>query len=402
MSPPRLQRISRLHETPSRLMAVASATLLLGFAGDAQATECDSNDVDESMCDGGLANDICSLSGTGTTLSCDLAANDDDSTEGISVAAYLRSGYIEVAGSAGDSEDFCCRVAATGITRVEVLGTSIDDKIYLYCYSGSCFAPYDLTYTDVFLTGYVSGRGGADTIWGSESVHASYRDELRGDDGADTINAGAGDDLAQGGNDNDELNGEGGADEITGGTGDDEISGGNGDDTISGDADDDTLTGGEGDDTIRGGDDSDLISGGTGTDDIEGESGDDTIFGDGNWDLIHGGSGNDIVSGGDGDDIIHGDDGDDSIAGNNGSDEIYGDGNNDILCGDDENGTTDPDTLQGGPGNDTLWGPSANCAAGYYNTGSGGAGTDVVDNCSLPGYIAHEGGISSRPACPAP
>jgi len=68
------------------------------------------------------------------------------------------------------------------------------------------------------------------------------------------------------------------------------------DDTLTGDNNDNALRGGDGVDDINGGQGADMLSGGTGNDDLSGDAGDDVLFG---------GLGDDSLTGGAGDDTAH-------------------------------------------------------------------------------------------------
>jgi hypothetical protein len=72
----------------------------------------------------------------------------------------------------------------------------------------------------------------------------------RGNDGANLVYAGSGDDRVEGGGGDDRLLGQGGDDHLAGGLGDDYLDGGEGDDWLDGGAGDDLLYGGGGDDTF--------------------------------------------------------------------------------------------------------------------------------------------------------
>ncbi|MGR0187650.1 Calx-beta domain-containing protein [Azospirillum aestuarii] len=187
-----------------------------------------------------------------------------------------------------------------------------------------------------------------------------------GDDSAQTINLGPGDDTTRGG---------GGNDVVASTTGRDLLAGDAGNDTLHGGDDDDTLLGGDDDDVVGGGNGNDLLSGDAGNDWLMGEDGNDTaIGGDGNDvlfgmngnDLLTGDAGNDTLVGGDGDDSILGGVGDDLIGGGAGDDLIDGGDGNDALVGEDGN-----DTLFGGAGDDVLWG------FGGDDWLIGGAGKDI-------------------------
>ncbi|MDQ2104127.1 Calx-beta domain-containing protein [Azospirillum isscasi] len=187
-----------------------------------------------------------------------------------------------------------------------------------------------------------------------------------GDDSAQTINLGPGDDTTRGG---------GGNDVVVSTTGRDLLAGDAGNDTLHGGDDDDTVTGGDDDDVVGGGNGNDLLSGDAGNDWLMGEDGNDTaIGGDGNDvlfgmngdDLLTGDAGNDTIVGGDGKDSILGGAGADLIGGGAGDDLIDGGDGNDALVGEDGN-----DTLFGGDGDDVLWG------FGGDDWLIGGAGKDV-------------------------
>ena len=101
-----------------------------------------------------------------------------------------------------------------------------------------------------------------------------------------------------------------------------QLLGGNGDDMINGFGGTDTLNGGAGDDTILGGFANDILVGGGGFDILNGEDGNDTLDASlGNGDLF-GGKGNDSLIGGlNLDDLLRGDEGDDTLDGGGGTSE---------------------------------------------------------------------------------
>ncbi|MBE0532069.1 MAG: tandem-95 repeat protein, partial [Rhodospirillales bacterium] len=225
----------------------------------------------------------------------------------------------------------------------------------------------------------VNGGAGDDTLYGDRHWEtAGYgNDTLFGGAGNDTLVGGDGADQLSGGDGNDTLHGDfhwdtanpgndiidGGAgdDTITGGAGHDQISGGTGNDNISGD-----FSGGPyavGNDVIDAGEGDDIVTGGAGDDQILGGAGNDILYGD-----FSGGpsvSGNDVIDGGSGDDIIIGGGGNDRIAGGDGDDYIEGDFNYATAADGD-------DVIDAGAGNDTVIG-------GYGNdTIAGGAGNDIL------------------------
>lgn len=186
---------------------------------------------------------------------------------------------------------------------------------------------------------------------------------------ADTINAGAGNDVLAGKGGADVLNGEEGNDTVFGGEGADNIDGGSGDDMIwAGDDADINVTGGAGNDIIGGGDGADNLLGGSGDDVIYAGSDDanDTIGGDAGADTIYGGAGNDSLLGGDGDDLIFNGAGADVV-----------------------NGGAGADTIWGGAGNDTLEGEAGNDVFAF----AAGNGSDVIVDFDVSSATVGEGDV---------
>ena len=124
---------------------------------------------------------------------------------------------------------------------------------------------------------------------------SDHNDVLAGDERANRLSGGRGNDTIYGGPGGDDKN----SDTIYGGSGHDKLYGGRGDDK---------LYGSEGNDELRGGADDDTLSGSSGTDKLYGGDGED---------ILDGGSGDDILDGGDGEDIYRfsQNDGDDDIKG---------------------------------------------------------------------------------------
>ncbi len=89
-----------------------------------------------------------------------------------------------------------------------------------------------------------------------------------------------------------------------------------------------------------------------------------TLNGRGSNDELEGGSGNDLLFGGDGNDELDGGTGDDLLFGDEGNDELYGRAGNDLLIGgngdDYLDGGSENDVLIGGLGQDQLFGGSGN------------------------------------------
>lgn len=91
---------------------------------------------------------------------------------------------------------------------------------------------------------------------------------------------GTGNELANtmtGGNGNDQLSGLGGNDQLLGGNGNDSLNGGDGNDNLQGGNGNDTLSGGTGVDTLTGGTGDDVLNGGSGNDVMDGGTGNDTF-----------------------------------------------------------------------------------------------------------------------------
>ncbi len=149
-------------------------------------------------------------------------------------------------------------------------------------------------------------------------------DIVLGDNVANFIDGGAGDDTLEGGSGNDT---------IVGGFDNDEIYGDNGDDSILGIAGENEIYGGAGNDSIYGGVNNDYIGGEDGNDVILGNDGDDAIWGDDGDDTLIGGAGNDNIDGSTGTDHIFGDEGDDLLYAPSGTNFFYGGADNDYIIG---------------------------------------------------------------------
>ena len=249
----------------------------------------------------------------------------------------------------------------------------------------------ELTINADVYTGAAGERilgGGGDDVITLGAANTAY-----GDQGNDTLNAGAFGVEMFGGLGNDTLNGNDLLANV--------LSGDAGDDILQGFGGDDRLFGGAGNDSLNGGDGVDIIKGGEGNDIVFGGAGDDTQF--------FGGGGNDTMIGGTGADRMDGEAGNDSYAVDNANDtvsELFGSGTDIVLSsvtfslantarvfGAVENltlagtgaingfgnglanvitGNNAANTLDGGAGNDTLRGFSGN------DTLIGGLGRDVM------------------------
>ncbi len=193
------------------------------------------------------------------------------------------------------------------------------------------------------------------------------------------------------------------ANKIWGGTGNDVLSGGGGNDSISGGGGNDTVYGGSGNDVLSTGAGDDYINGGSGIDRMTGGAGNDTYVVDNTRDVVvevanggtdtvqttltsyrlgahlenltYLGSASFTGTGNDLDNVITGGSGANTLNGAGGNDTLYGNGGNDVLIGgtgnDDLYGGSGNDRLDGGAGNDWLYGGLGN------DTLTGGAGADM-------------------------
>lgn len=231
-----------------------------------------------------------------------------------------------------------------------------------------------------------------------DAFGGSLDDLIIGNDVANTIEGGGGNDVIFGGAGDDDIlgdfngiegNGIPGDDVIEGGAGGDIIDGSFGNDTASyagssarvivdldfgtaseGDAEGDTLfsienlTGSAFGDILTGSDLGNVLNGGLGNDNLTGKAGEDTLNGEDGNDQLKGGNDVDTINGGDGDDTIFGNSDNDIISGGNGADTIFGGSDDDMIFGDagndDVQGQGQHDTINGGAGDDLLRGGSGN------------------------------------------
>lgn len=174
----------------------------------------------------------------------------------------------------------------------------------------------DITFNNA-PDGIVEGSAAPDMIDGT------YVEDPEGDlvtTGADSIDAGDGNDTVYAYEGNDTILGGDGNDLIYSGEDDDYVEGGLGADTVEMDSGNDTFIGGEGDDSANGDYGNDILIGGTGDDWMRGSYGNDTLYSGGE------GEGDDFLWGGYGDDVFIMEDGfgNDTIEGEN-QDETHGD-----------------------------------------------------------------------------
>ena len=140
---------------------------------------------------------------------------------------------------------------------------------------------------------YDFDEGNRITVAGSLNLEELRADEsINGKDGNDTLLGGQGNDI---------LNGDRGSDLIRGGAGDDILAGDRVD--HFNDDGTNELKGNNGNDTVYGGDKADLLNGGNENDLLYGNNGDDLIDGGNGFDLLNGGLGDDTLSGQNGIDV---------------------------------------------------------------------------------------------------
>ena len=233
--------------------------------------------------------------------------------------------------------------------------------------------------TDDILVQSVKGTDAADQILAhaeNDTITALGGDDsVHGQDGNDDISGGDGDDTLYGENGKDTLLGEAGNDHLEGGDHDDRLMGGDGIDT---------LLGQDGDDFLSGGDQNDDLQGGRGNDQLFGDDGNDTL--DGGWgdDTLRGGLGDDQLTDHMGKNTLFGGEGNDRLSGrgelfgNEGDDTLEGSG---LLVGgvghDNITGQAGS-TVKGDAGNDTLIINGQSWGRGSLSTLEGGAGDDTL------------------------
>jgi Ca2+-binding RTX toxin-like protein len=276
----------------------------------------------------------------------------------------------------------------------------------------------DLSGSDVTASNNMAMSSDSITFTLPEATELTHLDGslILGGTGADDLIGGIGNDTVSGAAGNDTLYGGSGNDTLTAGMGADSLYGGEGNDTLNYSADatwtsgyaalnvGDTTAGGTNETVAIAGDDRshDVFDGGAGVDTLNMGSGNDALFLDdsfspggnaarlANVEAINAGDGNDVVDltstrftygdatidGGSGNDVLWGNAGNDSIIGGTGDDKQWGGAGNDVLAGGEGNdsllGGVGNDKLDGGAGNDTLLGGAGN------DTLDGGAGNDTL------------------------
>ncbi len=320
-----------------------------------------------------------------------------DQGDDIRIQRDAATGNVEVViTNTGVSADTIPAVQTSAITTLNVFTGSDNNDIDL--------RPLTVSEFGVLTAVNVEAGDGDDSILGSSEFAENLRgndgnDTIDGNDGNDTIDAGNGNDFVLGGDGDDIIDGDDGGDSIDGEAGVDSITGGDGADTIFGGLANDTIDGGNGGDFIDGGRGDDLInsmsgndfvlggagldtvfagtgndtvSGGDDSDQLDGQGGNDTLFGDAGDDTLQGGQRNDSLVGGDGNDFINSGTGRDTAEGNDGDDRVFGGGGNDSLDGGSGN-----DTVQGQGGDDTILG------GGGFDSLLGGSGNDLIATVTI-------------------
>jgi Ca2+-binding RTX toxin-like protein len=246
-------------------------------------------------------------------------------------------------------------------------GDGNDTLSYASSTDGVSVALHDLGEIEVFFGTYAIG----DTGIGFENITGSaFGDALNGNDDANVLKGGGGDDYLAG----DPLFGVGGRDLLVGGSGDDFLIGRGGRDVLKGGSGDDVLTPGSGKDVVKGGSGADLASYRDSPAAVTirlGKNGAETVGkgGDANGDKIS------KVEG------VRGSDHDDKLIGNKLANVLVGEEGNDIL-----KGKGGDDHLSAGDGNDMLIGGGGNDTFDFYEISGqnkikdfkAGAGTDDV------------------------
>lgn len=138
------------------------------------------------------------------------------------------------------------------------------------------------------------------------------------------------------------------------------IVGGGGDNYAIGDDAAQFISLGLGDDTLAGGGGNDIVGSGDGTDMLQGDAGNDIVFGGADADTVQGGANEDVVYGNQGGDVLYGNQGLDTLYGGQEGDVAFGGQHPDVVYGnfgaDTLYGNLDADTLYGGQGDDVLYG----------------------------------------------
>jgi trimeric autotransporter adhesin len=315
------------------------ADLLYGGAGVDRLDGGDGDDElygegDNDTLIGGAGNDILNGGDGNDSLTGGLGA--DTMSGGLGTDSYV----------VDDAGDIVIEGLNEGIDTVRVslnaftLGTNVDRAIFT--------GVGDFVGVGNELANSITSGDGNDTLSGLDG-----NDHLISGAGNDVVNGGAGNDRLEAGDGNDQLFGGAGDDALQGGAGEDTLEGGDGNDNILGGLGADIMTGGLGNDTFTVDDIGDVVVEGLG-------EGNDTVnitlnaytlgtnfenltffFGVGDFvgvgnalaNRISGGAGNDTLSGFDGNDVLNGGSGADVLDGGDGNDQLIGGLGADVMTG---------------------------------------------------------------------
>ena len=209
------------------------------------------------------------------------------------------------------------------------------------------------------------GAGGAasgDRLYNIENVQGTkFNDVLTGDNYANSLDAGLGNDTLNGGAGDDTLNGGGGTDTLNGGTGNDLLVGGLGADRMDGGIGTDWALY-NGSDATTGVTINLLTHVGSG-----GAAVGDRLY---NVENVRGTKFNDVLTGDGLANELNGDLGNDTLNGGAGSDTLIGGAGNDILTDSDVVSAADQDVFRPGTGSDTVTG-DGNDVLDYRDATSG-------------------------------
>ena len=270
---------------------------------------------------GGADNDV--FTGSATNLNGDTIADFNTGIDTIKITG--------VTGLTSTDLQFTGGVLTVDVDKDDVFGSAGDAAITLSgTLNGSFSVADNAADSDITFTVAVSSNNGGST--GTFTPLSGRGSRVDGNDSADSVFSGTGDDI------------------VTGRNGQDTLSGGAGTDLIYGNTDSDLLYGNLGNDTLYGGKDTDTVFGGQSADVVYGNLATDLLYGNLDNDTLFGGQDNDTVYGGQGNDTVFGNLGNDSLIGNLGDDSLIGGLGSDTFIFSGSSGTdsiTDFSTAEG-------------------------------------------------------